>query len=280
MKCVAPPTHAVGEGRSAPATQAFSLGPEVSVAGSWLCPSRLKTSWMETQDNDSGHPGHAHTQLQLDLPGPDRERDVGPKRGRKIPKWEDSEEDDCSVVGRAGSLLASSRVAITLLGPGKRLGPGSTTKHAQCMQAPAWEGGSGPHDPSSGPQQLPPVTTPPRHPARKGRTQGPRPTAEPLPCRTSQDSSFPLSTHRAARSPASSLVSAEFRGWNFGPQEGLGYVNRWAEASQMPLVQWSCLPEPEKGPCGSDFINTSSVSGTVLRHPCPRTLRAQAEMKG
>lgn len=104
MNCVAPPTHAVGEGRSAPATQAFSLGPELSVAGSWLCPSRLRTSWMETQDNDSGHPGHAHAQLQLGSPGPDRERDVGPKRGRKIQKWEDTEEDDCSVVGHASGL--------------------------------------------------------------------------------------------------------------------------------------------------------------------------------
>ena len=30
MKRATPPTHAVGEGRSAPATQAFSLGPGLS----------------------------------------------------------------------------------------------------------------------------------------------------------------------------------------------------------------------------------------------------------
>ena len=104
MKRVTLPTHAVGEGRSAPATQAFSLGPGLSVAGNWLCPSRLRTSWPETQDSDSGHPGHAHTQLQLGSPGCGRERDVGPKRGRKIQKGKDLEEDDCSVVGSAGSL--------------------------------------------------------------------------------------------------------------------------------------------------------------------------------
>lgn len=82
-----------GEERSCPATHASSLGSVLSVTRSWLCPAGLRTSWeKKSQDNDKSQcPGHVQLWLGtgLNSPGPHTEREVKPKRERKIHEEEE-----------------------------------------------------------------------------------------------------------------------------------------------------------------------------------------------
>ena len=143
---------------------AFSLGPGLSLAGSQLCPARLRTPWPGPRDSDRARPRHTH--LQLGSPAPGTGRKVRPKRGRKIQKGEDVEEDGCSVGGRAGGpCLVSSSVTIAPCG----LGRGCAQRGLQSGLRVC------------GPQRLLRVTT---HPAawreREGqRNPPPRPDAPP-----------------------------------------------------------------------------------------------------